>query len=1271
MKKITLILVFLWAVVPSYAQTLNQPANWPNAGWTVTGSYSNVLGAVESYPYNSDAFAFDDNAAGANSDDTIHAESPVIDLTAAFNANEFWLLLEVDYIFRQHQFEVLKFEYFDADQNLWVQWSPYSFPPNNTSQQNMFCMAAKTTYHSNPLDISGFTATQLAGFRYRIAYHDDPNTAGYGWGFCMNSPTLVSQVPEACVSPSELYVTNVSTTEAALGWIENGVATMGDIEFGTEGFLPTGNPTYAEVSNEYVVSGLSANTSYDFYVRANCGSGETSFWVGPLTFHTECDPIGGFTENFDAVPVWEIPHCWNVIANSTASESYAMVTDDTDGHSGTKSMRFYSDNDSTSEIFLSTPPLEALSQGNYQLRFYAKTNNSNIDIFRVGTMTDNTDETTFTMSGDILEITGEYQEFIVRFPDPVTDQYVVLYAKGDQAPPFLSSSYSVYVDDVSWEPIPDCTKPKSLMSANATETTVELYWTETGDATLWDIAVVPTGTGLSDSSFITGVGAPPYIATGLEGSTTYDFYVRADCGDGESLWAGPVSFSTVPSNDDIQNAIALVLGDNCLDMPYSTLNATIQASEPTPSCFFSGINNTVWFSFVAPSSGNVIVSTDYLPSELTDTQLAVFAAPSDINDLSTLGTALGCSEDDGEFSIASANVELSGLTPGAIYYIQVDGYQNNSGHFCITVNELPDFKYENDVWFPSDPNGVATADDNILIVNGTASFNQDMQLNNLQIKPGATLNVYDALELNGELIVSGSLVFKSTETQLGQIGDMSAVYSLIQGSITAERYIPRRDDFNGAYRYLASSVNTSADIHANWQEGATNINDNPNPGYGTFVTGSTGGFNGIDATPAGQPSMFTFNADTQAYEPVLATSTSALEAGLPYSMYIWGDRSLDIIANNEVDASSTTLRATGMLHFGEQIETDISSVANGFSLVGNPYQAIVDMSSVLSHSTNMSNKFIYVWDPNMGNRGAFVTVDLLNGGNGTAGASEANEYLQPGQALFVKTSLDGPASVSFQEGDKDVAQTQTDVFRPANDAAFVALQLYQTEIFENGGMLSDAVKINFTETADNTDLSDDAVKFTNLDENVGRMNAETLLSIENRKFPENAETLPLFINQYRSTEYVFNAVVNNLPEGTVAYLHDAYLNTQTELDNNASTPVYFTVNAADDLSKAPDRFSLIFATNSLSTDEVLTSNGLSIYPNPVKGGEFFIDFVGVTGEIAQVSLYNVLGQKVYANSTELNSSVRISVPVSSLKAGVYLVEIKHYGKIKTAKIVVQ
>src|SRR5690606_16785264 len=103
---------------------------------------------------NSDAFAFDDNAAGANSDDTIMAESPVIDLTAAFNANEFWLLLEVDYIFRQHQFEELGFEYFDANQNLWIPWSPYSFPPNNTSQKNMFCMAAKTTYHSNPLDIS-------------------------------------------------------------------------------------------------------------------------------------------------------------------------------------------------------------------------------------------------------------------------------------------------------------------------------------------------------------------------------------------------------------------------------------------------------------------------------------------------------------------------------------------------------------------------------------------------------------------------------------------------------------------------------------------------------------------------------------------------------------------------------------------------------------------------------------------------------------------------------------------------------------------------------------------------------------------------------------------------------------------------------------------------------------------------------------------------------------------------------------------------------------
>src|SRR5690606_37417709 len=42
-------------------------------------------------------------------------------------------------------------------------------------------------------------------------------------------------------------------------------------------------------TNPHLLSGLSPVTPYDFYVRANCGGGDESLWIGPHTFQTAAD----------------------------------------------------------------------------------------------------------------------------------------------------------------------------------------------------------------------------------------------------------------------------------------------------------------------------------------------------------------------------------------------------------------------------------------------------------------------------------------------------------------------------------------------------------------------------------------------------------------------------------------------------------------------------------------------------------------------------------------------------------------------------------------------------------------------------------------------------------------------------------------------------------------------------------------------------------------------------------------------------------------------
>src|SRR5690606_29972019 len=136
---------------------------------------------------------------------------------------------------------------------------------------------------------------------------------------------------------------------------------------------------------------------------------------------------------------------------------------------------------------------------------------------------------------------------------------------------------------------------------------------------------------------------------------------------------------------------------------------------------------------------------------------------------------------------------------------------------------------------------------------------------------------------------------------------------------TAERFIPARR----AFRLLSSPVTTTSSINANWQEGVNNpdtsTNNNPNPGYGTHITGSTTGANGFDATPSGNPSLFYLDVDNQSWEPFANTDNTTIQAGVPHRLMVRGGRDINVTSNSAAP-SDTRLRTTGSLHTGPQTQ---------------------------------------------------------------------------------------------------------------------------------------------------------------------------------------------------------------------------------------------------------------------------------------------------------------------------------------------------------------
>ena len=123
------------------------------------------------------------------------------------------------------------------------------------------------------IDLSAFASPVLVQFYA---------TSGYGPDLFVDN-VYVDNIPQ-CPAPSGQYVANVAPTTADLGWTENGTAAAWEIELGPTGFTPTGTGT-AVVTNPYTWGGLTAGTTYDWYVRADCGT-SYSTWTGPHTFTT-------------------------------------------------------------------------------------------------------------------------------------------------------------------------------------------------------------------------------------------------------------------------------------------------------------------------------------------------------------------------------------------------------------------------------------------------------------------------------------------------------------------------------------------------------------------------------------------------------------------------------------------------------------------------------------------------------------------------------------------------------------------------------------------------------------------------------------------------------------------------------------------------------------------------------------------------------------------------------------------------------------------------
>ena len=341
----------------------------------------------------------------------------------------------------------------------------------------------------------------------------------------------------SCLEPSNLAISNETTTGATLSWTAGSDETAWDI-YVTDDMNDVPNetttPTYADVTTKpYNMTGLTSCTIYYAYVRSKCSETSASAWSSAVIFHTECEPIAlPYSYDFEAD---DLPVSWNTINTNTAYNNISILSG---------AFAFYRA-DSSGDLVAVLPEVDVTNYplNGYQISFeacYANTNYTNMTSGKlgIGIMTDPEDFSTFELIEEVDITVGlsDYGSYTVMLNNYTgTGHYIAIQNIHTQA------GY-VLVDNVTVTELPDCRKPTKLGINNLTAHTAVLSWTSNGSETDWTIYYKKS----TDTDYTAiSVTQNPYTLEGLDAGTTYQFYVVANCSSEDASDASDVySFTT-------------------------------------------------------------------------------------------------------------------------------------------------------------------------------------------------------------------------------------------------------------------------------------------------------------------------------------------------------------------------------------------------------------------------------------------------------------------------------------------------------------------------------------------------------------------------------------------------------------------------------------------------------------------------------------------------------------------------------------------------------
>ena len=324
----------------------------------------------------------------------------------------------------------------------------------------------------------------------------------------------------------------IDSNSAVINWVD----TMNSGASYTVTYWPqnaTANDTMTETSQTTTVTltGLNANTRYQYTIQVNCSASDNSVALGG-SFRTACGTITlpYFVDFEDAAHNGAWYPCWdstihagtdpsvnseNSPANHTAGGAYAM----------------YLQSNSSENYNLVVSPAVPLPGDQIYVNFWARVSSS--AWLKAGVMTNPHDTTTFI---PLVEVSGnswnEYN-FSTSALDPTATYYVAWLG-------YRNSGFIGKFDDVTISEIPSCLRVTSVAVDSVSSESITVSWVDTinSGATYTVICIGP-----NDTMEYNGISDQSYTIDYLSANTPYTISVVVNC-SGDDAEAVTVSTRT-------------------------------------------------------------------------------------------------------------------------------------------------------------------------------------------------------------------------------------------------------------------------------------------------------------------------------------------------------------------------------------------------------------------------------------------------------------------------------------------------------------------------------------------------------------------------------------------------------------------------------------------------------------------------------------------------------------------------------------------------------